>query len=288
LRCLVATELLQRLSSNTTSWPARLRALPRAEAKDLLYFAYREWISGDLSRALAPSYPHLSARELEREIGRALHTLPEEYFDREEIPIESSAMPDDTALARWCWASHWILFSDDEDIMFSMQHLPVMLEEAHHGCTKKEYVLAIVEHMLRDHAHASLWQTKPGFLKRLMSGVGLGTENVTASGFLKFLGSIQEIKNAARQHSAATITEYLERLFKYRGEHEVSEEEAKQRTLDLRRCNPSPNLKPELQSRAGYWVIRFKKANIIAGVLLINQKNGAMWAEETNLFFKKK
>ncbi|HEU4410675.1 MAG TPA: hypothetical protein VFS43_35800 [Polyangiaceae bacterium] len=93
--------------------------------------------------------------EADRRLGRVFARLPTELTEAYELERDLTG---ETDLRRWCWVPGWVGSSQDEDLLImSDANVAPLLDEAREGCTKRDYVLKIVEHHARDSAHHALW-----------------------------------------------------------------------------------------------------------------------------------
>ena len=127
-------------------WAESLRAADRAEAR--VWFV--DWVEGRLDR-FAPDEDLL---EWDRRMGALFTEVDgERDFD---IEYEREGRTE-RELRRWCWAEGWLQMSQDEDLLLmDADQAPPLLDEARRGCPKRDYILGIVEHGLRDAFHRVL------------------------------------------------------------------------------------------------------------------------------------
>lgn len=232
--------------------------MPRDEAQGLVRELGLAWIEGDLGMSLFPDATSIT--EADRRMGRTWARLPSSLS--EVIALERG-LGGETDLRRWCWVPGWVLLSQDEDLMVMSDHnVAPLLEEAREGCTKRDYVISIVEHHARDSMHHALWE---------------GASHLTVM-IERCRGWIEH----ARSAQAEGLVAYLERLSTYarRGPVQKSEEVA-QRVFDLRRCSPERQSVPVVRRDGARWRAPFARANLAPGELVVELATGRMWAEET-------
>jgi hypothetical protein len=123
-------------------------------------------------------------------------------------------------LRLWAYTEHWILLSQDEDLMLMEDDLiPDLLEiAAERSCLKRDWILAIVAHWGRDAAFAAI-----------------GTER-----FADTLTRVAQRAAGADAAGAHDIASYFRRLGSYVLPCKVTEDGARQRGLDLTRCSEPP------------------------------------------------
>lgn len=233
--------------------PRLLAAVRDAWIDDRLTPAVWESLTGTrVARAAVDRAMGAIFAEIDRRGVRAPHV--ERRIDRDESDGEG-----ETAVRRWCWTPSWRLMSQDEDLLLMTDDfLPWLLDEAAARCTKRDYVLRIVEHHARDSAHHALWDgadPKPRFVR------------------------IGEWLPAVERARAPELVDYFTRLAGYAHAARVSRYDARQRVFDLRRCTARTEIEPELERRGDEWVARFDLADVTPGELHVHAESGEMWAE---------
>lgn len=235
------------------AWVPALVAMAPEDARVLTVALYYGYVQGQLQHAL-PGRDEVTTL---RAFGRVLRDLPEALlrgcvWDRMHESVDD--------VRRWTWTPEWSLLSQDEDLMVMEDALvPVLLEEAGAGCTKRGYVAGIVAHHARDQAHGAL------------SG---GAEALNAS--LTRAGQWAELALAAgaREESA-----YLARLAGYRAPRRVGADEVTQRVFDLRRCHPDLRNTPSVRSVGDrYEVVLVERP--WRRTLHVERATGRMWATD--------
>jgi hypothetical protein len=240
-------------------WGDALVGLPEADARSLLGEIYSAWLTEQIEPA---DFPYLGPDEplaFTRELGRMFRDLPARW--RDELWHLSPAQSE-LAVRRWCWAPGWELDSMDEDLLLMKEELiPSLLEEAGADCTKRRYVLAIVEHLARDVAHHAVW-AEPAHL--------IAT--------LRRIATWLPLARAAR---ANELADYLARLASYAEPMHVDRATLEQRVLDLRRCYAARHVPIEVKRDQRRWLARLDRGNIRQGLLIVDADSGQMWAVES-------
>jgi hypothetical protein len=197
-----------------SAWPTALERLPGAVRDDVGTWLAREWAQGRLEPRLLPAGANtLELRALRARLTRALETARAAHAV--EYLVDHL---DEVTVRRWCWVDAWSLVEQDEDLLLMDDALVVpLLEEAAAGCPKRAYAFTIVEHHVRDAAHASL-RAGPEALRAQLRALARFLPAVEASG-----------------HDA--LAAYLRGLQGYAVRRAVSEEEARARIADLWRCH---------------------------------------------------
>ena len=230
------------------------RARDDLEAAEALHMAFME---GQLDHHSAG----IDLVEWDRKIGRLL--LDIDLNEPSELIRMAS---DERAVRRWCWAPHWFLLEQDEDLFLMGEPEGRWLaQEAIEGCPKADYATAIVGHALRDHLHHALWPA---------SGAAT-SDRVDAA-----LDRAARLLPLARATSDGPLVAYVERVASYRNRGQVPERGVVQRILDVRRCHPRPENVPTFERKGRRWVAPLKRANSTPGTLFIDARDGRMWAEE--------
>ena len=238
----------QLLGEDVGGWPRAYEHLAPEARNEALEAAYATWIAGELG----------SDPERDREIGRVLSSLPEEWCEPVFIDRVS---PNPDELRRWCWGRDWFLFTDDEDLMLmDDRYVEPLLDEARRGCTKRDGALGIVQHHARDSAHHAAFAGPRELGQRLR----------LVDSWLPW----------ARTANAPELVRYLERLAGYAAEREVSAEDVEQRVIDLRRCDPRAGDRPEVRRVGSSWVASLALANHTPGELFVEVATGKTWAEK--------
>ena len=236
------------LGDEVEGWPVAFERLAPEMRDEALQAAYAAWIAGELT----------ADPERDREIGRVLSSLPEEWC---EPVIIDRVSPNADEVRRWCWGRDWFLFSDDEDLLLmDDRYVEPLLDEARRGCTKRDYALGLVMHHARDSAHHAAF-AGASELRRRLSTIG---------SWLPW----------ARAASSPEAVDYLERLAGYSVERAVSAEEVERRVLDLRRCDPRASERPEVRRVGANWVAPLALANVTPGEFFVEVATGKMWAEK--------
>lgn len=201
--------------------------------------------------------------EWDRRVGRIFCLLDPDEPQLHEVEYLAQ---DERSIRRWCWATHWLLLSQDEDLMVMSETFdPWLLEEAVLGCPKSEYVRNIVAHSVRDTLHAALWAADPP---------GRDSANTKTA----VDGQLDRACRLARNSGVGPECEYYQRLASYRNRGKVSKAQARQRVLDVRRCHPHSDVPVELSRRGKLWRASFIRASTIPGELFIDARDGSMWA----------
>ena len=140
----------------------------------------------------------------------------------------------EAAWKRWAWSPRWILFEQDEDIIFLFD-APKRLLALAFGCPKRDYILRCVAHGVRDRALAFV---------------------VTGTGPSPF-EEAQSLLFDARSAHALELSDYLERLAGYAKTGPVDREGAVQRGHDLHRCDPPRTEDVDVSLQGEVWVVRY-------------------------------
>jgi hypothetical protein len=211
------------------------------------------WASGALETELLPGASAAGLRELRHTLAAAVAALQASGVD---LGIETRDLnPDETTARRWCWVEPWILMSQDEDLLLMDEHLIVpLLDEAAANCPKRDYVLSVVEHGIRDGAHHQLRH---------------GPDALAA-----YFAKAADWVVHARAARAADLTAYCERLASYASPGPVDAEGARVRGSDLTRCHPDPDVHVDRKGNA--WVARVSSSGATA-LLSIDVSTGVMW-----------
>lgn len=160
--------------------------------------------------------------------------------------------------SRWCWVAPWRFCSQDEDLDIMHEHLVgVLLDEAGRGCPKRAYAIRIVEHFVRDRAHATI-DSSPSEMRARLCALG-------------------EHAVAARAAGADALVTYLERLPRYCEPRAIGEADARAQALDFWRCYAPPDLAVSLL--AGTWRATNRGAPRDRTVIAIDAKSGVMRRE---------
>jgi hypothetical protein len=221
-------DLLGVLSSEPAQWTSEIAVLDDAAKSELGAWLVREWIEGRLEpRLLAAPADQAARTVLRRQLAAAVTAL-----GVDEMDVEWGPQVDDAIAARWCWITPWILMSQDEDLFLMADHLvAALLGEASAGCPKRDYAIAIVQHHVRDQAHAALARGPDAVRSRL-------AELATFAG-------------PARVAGASDLVAYLERLASYARPQKLTELDARVRILDLWRCHAPATV--ELVRQGSEW-----------------------------------
>jgi hypothetical protein len=228
-------------------WPRRYDQLAPDKREAALQTIYAAWVDGELT----------SDPERDREIGRVLSSLPDEW-DRVVI---DRVNPTADEVRRWCWGRDWILMPDDEDLLLmDDRYVEQLCDEARRGCTKREYALGILMHHTRDSAHHAVFDGDKAFQDRTRE----------LARWLPW----------ARAANSPHLVAYLERLVSYGAIREVTRGEVEQCVLDLRRCDPRPDDAPKVKRVGPNWVANLELANVTPGELYVEAATGKTWAEK--------
>jgi hypothetical protein len=245
-------EWLARLPLPVETWTEQLLALAPNETAKFAAELVRAWALGDLERALNSSATELSA--LRHQLAATVSALEAAGFELEYVSDELPV--DDAAARRWCWIVPWLLMEQDEDLLLMEEKFfPGLLDECAAGCPKREYVLDLVSHAVRDDAHAT---------------VGNGALRLR-----EHLAQAAEWVVPARRAQAKELAEYCERLTSYARLRVVDAEEAAQRGRDLRRCSPPPSA-PHVERRGPHWLVDISSSRPCEEALVIEVSTGMM------------
>lgn len=213
-------------------------ALMDAWIEGRLYTWIRRWAGDDRA-------------ELDRAFGRwAATNVP--GWDN----LERERSPDDQDIVRrWCWARGLYFCTMDDDVEAMREaNIPTLLCEAAHECPKKDYIYYLVGHCIRDSAFSGLVQGK---LVEKLQEIALWRPAIGALG-------------------PGPLLDYTQRLLGYVEARAVSCDDAVQRTLDLRRCEPTPEVAPEPRLEGSEWVCTFMRGYQRFQNLYIDCQTGAM------------
>lgn len=237
------------------SWAEQLLALPRREALRLSHEILGEWIAGTLE-------PRYALEPLDVDAVRALRHLLVGTFSALQLAnfhltveqLQGSA--NEAAVRRWCWIEPWRL-AQDEEIFLMDEHLRVpLLEEAGAGCPKRDYVIAIATHAIRDEAHAAV-----------RGGAQAARE---------WLAAASRWVPRARAARANDLADYCERLSSYAATRQVDADGATARATDLHSCRPaSPT---HIERRGDVWRVELAKG-VEAETLIVEVRTGRLWSE---------
>lgn len=242
---------LDRLPTDVSRWPDALAALNGDARKEVTTWLVREWIFGRLEPRLSRGSTHPDApRPLRRQLAVA---LPERM---RPSPGDARFPESEDEVRRWCWINGWVALSQDEDlILMEEENLVPLLDEASAECPKRDYVLFIVAHGVRDGLHASLRQ---------------GPDAVRAC-----LGRAVRLLPHARAASADKLVEYLERLESWTHPGPVDRAGAVDRCGGVNRCYEATSVGVELTGGRWRWAPRGPGDVDV----LIDRETGAMWGE---------
>ena len=240
-------------------WAPAFAAMEEVSAYDLVSEIHDAWVKGELGPELFSQAIPIRDGEMDRRVGRFLRELPERLTS--ELRVEHDVVTERDA-RRWCWAPGWSIGQDEDLLMMRDPFMAPLLDEARHGCSKREYVLEIVGHRARDAAHHALWDGAP----RLRETLELAASWVPL----------------ARAASAEPLADYLTRLAGYTAIRRVDRDEVDRRVLDLRRCRPDEATRVVARREGDHWVAELPRANLFAGELHIEVGSGRMWAEQTS------
>jgi hypothetical protein len=242
---------LQLLSALHARGVGVLDELDEVEAARFAKRFYEGWVAGRIPPAVVGVSDPVEANRL---LGAIWRGLPSRLTER--MSIERRIRGDIDA-RRWCWVPGWYAMSQDEDLLLMRDALMrPLLEEAAAGCTKREYVLSIVEHHARDSAHHALWDGAHDLEPRLRRIGGWAT--------------------LARNARALALATYLERLGSYAEARDIDEAEVQQRVYDLRRCSADASRTPAIHREGRRWVARLDRANVLEGWLVVDSTTGRM------------
>jgi hypothetical protein len=203
-------DLLGVLSREPAQWASDIAVLDEAARSELGTWLVREWIEGRLEPRLLAAPANQAARTvLRRQLAAAVTAL-----GVDELDIEWGGQLDDVIAARWCWIRPWSLMSQDEDLLLMADDfVAALLGEASAGCPKRDYAISIVQHHVRDQAHAALARGSDAVRSRLHE--------------------LAVFTAPARAASASELVAYLERLASYARPRKLTELDARARILDL-------------------------------------------------------
>lgn len=225
--------------------------LGNADSRRFVERLLSTWIAGDIPLTAVGASGRTDA---DRRIARLWRKLPQRLTAGLDVECDA---PSDADIRRWCWIDGWHLMSQDEDLLLMDDALvPLLLEEVGEGCTKRDYVLAIVGHHARDSAHHALWD---------------GAKRLAAR-----LRRIARWAPLAKAVGADELATYLDRLGGYAKPRKVDEADIRQRVFDLRRCSPDEGRRPSPHREGRYWVARLDRANISEGYLVVDADTGRM------------
>ncbi len=251
--------LLDSPPSSPAAWSSHVLTLDTETRWAVGEAIAREWISGRLE----PRFVGAELGDSLVALRRALALALEASGVADELEIENrNVNPDESTARRWCWIRPWYLLSQDEDLMLMSDRLVVpLLEEAAHGCPKREDALSITQHHVRDQAHASLRAGPDALRARLRE--------------------LAAFRPAAAAAKHATLDAYLGRLESYSKPARVDREEAAARISDLWRCHAPPKVELEPE-RAGEWRARYPWAGNRDACIVVERRTGAMRFDETD------
>ena len=244
-------DLLGVLSSQPAKWASEIAVLDDAAKAELGAWLVREWIEGRLEHRLLTRPASQAIRTLlRRQLAAAITALGVDDMD-----VEWGPQVDDAIAARWCWIKPWILTSQDEDLFLMSDHLvAALLGEASAGCPKRDYAIAIVQHHVRDQAHAALTRGPDAVRGRL-------AELATFTG-------------PARAAGASDLVAYLERLASYARPQKLTELDAHARILDLWRCHAPATV--ELERQGSEWRACVDSHPQVERWICVDAKTGAL------------
>lgn len=246
---------LSKLPSDVGEWPAALSALNENARWELGRAILHEWIEGRLEpRFLAGPADRATLARLRRSLASAVSACG----SNASLEVENHQLGfGEAAVRRWCWIEPWILIDQDEDLMLMEDSLVApLLDEAAAGCPKRDYVISIVEHHLRDQVHAALRKDWAAFRARV-------TES---SAYVE----------SARTAGAPHLVEYLNRLVEHAKPQKVSREQAIARVADSWRCHAPEPGSIRLEPVGGEWHAPMTEAHARRETLVIDSKTGAM------------
>jgi uncharacterized protein (UPF0147 family) len=224
-------------------WVETLKALPNDEGRLLAQMLLRAYRHGVLR---TEGWEQLTGSRLKKEtelddgIRRLWDALAEADMVKPHSIDNVSRSP--RMLKRWAWQRRWLLDEQDEDLfLMADQTLPVLFEiAADPEVPKRNYLLEIVGHAVRDHCCHAAWHGKQ---------------------LSEQLGKAAALAPRARQIDAVKLAEYLERLGSYRDSRPVDEAGALQRLLDLARCSQPPPAEVQLERIADAWRGKLKHSS---------------------------
>jgi hypothetical protein len=236
---------LEILPASVAAWPSAFAAMddePRAALGDAVV---RAWIDGRLEDRVCSQFADTRAM-------RAALAEVCEAFGEVEIAQYTRAI-DESVARRWCWIRGWYLMEQDEDLFLMGDAFVVpLLEEAAAGCPKRAYAIGIVEHHLRDSAHAAL-------------RTGWREARTLVAAYARWLPALRAVDRAA----------YVERLIEHARPAKVSREEAEQRVRDFWRCH-APN-DVVLETAGDGWRVRIGDTR---DWIVVERKTGEMRIEQ--------
>lgn len=204
------------LGPRIDTWLDQLRAMEPRRGASVMHELVACWIDGSLEPSLIANV---------RDVRHQLSSLVTGWQAlRGELPQQEVWMTviDAAVGRRWCWIEPWLLLSQDEDLMLMDEALIApLLEEARHGCPKREYAISIVAHEIRD---------------RLYGLIG-DVDAMRAQ-----LRKAEPWADLARAAQATELEAYCRRLATYAQRGPVDEAGALQRGLDLHRCSAPETL----------------------------------------------
>lgn len=235
---------LEILPASVAAWRSAVAAMDDAARAGLGPAVVRAWADGRLEDGLRGQFP--SERAM-----RAALALACEAFG--EVAIEEHARAiDETVARRWCWIRGWYLMDQDEDLFLMDDAFVVpLLEEAAAGCPKRDYAIAIVEHHLRDHAHAML-------------RTGWRETRMRIGEYARWLPALRAVDRAA----------YVERLIEHTRPAKINRDDAEQRVRDFWRCHAPHEV--VLEAVGDGWRARIDNTR---SWIVVERKTGAMRIE---------
>ncbi len=242
-------------------WPAALSAEPHR-----FVGVYHAFIRAELD-----AFADCELVAWDRKLGAMFHSIdPDEQLRNAGEHAIVADTHDSRGLRRWCWAPGWYLWQQDEDLaLMNDECLPTLLEEAALECPKHEYIYAIVEHFVRDAAHAALW---PQIVRRRRASGEAVLHVVDAA-----LARAERVL-ALASPDASQLMRYCRRLTTYAQRRPVDADEARQRVFDLRRCSADEHRPVEIVDDGELWVARLDQSGFRKGRLYVRKASGEMWA----------
>ena len=246
-------DYLDGLPPDASAWPAELASLGESARREVTAWLVREWIFGRLEPRLSGGSTHPDGlRPLRRALAAALPGL------LYPSPGDARFPESDDEVRRWCWIEGWLCLDQDEDLMLMGDDNRVpLLEEAAGACPKRDYVLSIVAHDVRDQLHASLFA---------------GPDAVRAC-----VARSASLLPHARAAGADGLVRYLERVASWATPRPVERAEAVDRCRGVHRCHEPASAEVALID--GAWVWSPPHAGQQGAKVFIDRRTGAMWGE---------